>query len=85
LPNLVADTVGTVVHLDRAFRLYVIDLRAPEIRSSGPSTGPSRRMAMKRRAANEVKVSYGALWEFFAREGITFKKRARAPAGSASV
>jgi len=31
-------------------------------------------------AAAGVKVSYGALWAFFAREGITFKKRACAPA-----
>ena len=27
-------------------------------------------------AANGIKVSHGALWAFFAREGITFKKRA---------
>ena len=31
-------------------------------------------------AADGVKVSYGALWAFFAREGITFKKRACTPA-----
>ena len=28
----------------------------------------------------DVRVSYGALWAFFAREGITFKKRACTPA-----
>ena len=31
-------------------------------------------------AAEGVKVSHGALWAFFAREGITFKKRACTPA-----
>src|SRR4051794_31098156 len=31
-------------------------------------------------AADGVKVSHGALWAFFARESITFKKRACAPA-----
>src|SRR3954470_10947429 len=31
-------------------------------------------------AADGVKVSYGAVWAFFAREGITFKKRACTPA-----
>ena len=31
-------------------------------------------------AANGIKVSHGALWAFFAREGITFKKRACTPA-----
>ena len=31
-------------------------------------------------AADGVKVSYGAVWAFFAREGITFKKRACMPA-----
>jgi transposase len=31
-------------------------------------------------AADGVKVSHGALWTFFAREGITFKKRACTPA-----
>jgi transposase len=31
-------------------------------------------------AADGVKVSHGALWAFFAREGITFKKRACTPA-----
>src|SRR3954470_21476655 len=31
-------------------------------------------------AADGVKVSYGALWAFFAREGITFKKRPCMPA-----
>jgi transposase len=31
-------------------------------------------------AAEGVKVSHGALWAFFAREGITFKKRPCAPA-----
>ena len=31
-------------------------------------------------AAEGVKVSYGAVWAFFAREGITFKKRACTPA-----
>ena len=31
-------------------------------------------------AADGVKVSYGALWAFFARDGITFKKRACTPA-----
>src|SRR5690242_5149679 len=30
-------------------------------------------------AADGVTVSYGALWGFFAREGITFKKRACTP------
>src|SRR4051794_5643449 len=30
--------------------------------------------------ADGVKVSYGAIWAFFAREGITFKKRACTPA-----
>src|SRR3954467_2426520 len=34
-------------------------------------------------AADGVKVSYGAVWAFFAREGITFKKKlARQRAGS---
>jgi transposase len=34
-------------------------------------------------AADGVRVSYGALWAFFAREGITFKKEpARQRAGS---
>jgi transposase len=31
-------------------------------------------------AADGVKVSHGALWAFFARDGITFKKRACTPA-----
>ena len=31
-------------------------------------------------AADGVKVSYGTVWAFFAREGITFKKRACMPA-----
>jgi transposase len=31
-------------------------------------------------ATGGVKVSYGALWAFFAHEGITFKKRACTPA-----
>ena len=31
-------------------------------------------------AADGVKVSHGALWAFFAREGITFKKRLCTPA-----
>src|SRR5215213_585813 len=31
-------------------------------------------------AGDGVKVRYGALWAFFAREGITFKKRACTPA-----
>src|ERR1051325_4213810 len=31
-------------------------------------------------AADGVKVSYGAVWAFFAREGITFKKRPCTPA-----
>jgi len=31
-------------------------------------------------AAEGVKVSHGALWAFFTREGITFKKRACTPA-----
>ena len=31
-------------------------------------------------AGDGVKVSHGALWAFFAREGITFKKRACTPA-----
>ena len=31
-------------------------------------------------AADGVKVSHGALWAFFAREGITFKKRPCTPA-----
>lgn len=31
-------------------------------------------------ATDGVKVSHGALWAFFAREGITFKKRACMPA-----
>ena len=31
-------------------------------------------------SADGVKVSYGAVWAFFAREGITFKKRACTPA-----
>jgi transposase len=31
-------------------------------------------------AADGVRVSYGALWAFFAREGITFKKRTCTPA-----
>ena len=31
-------------------------------------------------AADGVKVSHGALWAFFTREGITFKKRACTPA-----
>src|ERR671916_2882527 len=31
-------------------------------------------------AADGIKVSPGALWAFFAREGITFKKRACTPA-----
>src|SRR3982750_4590310 len=34
-------------------------------------------------AADGVKVSHGALWGFFAREGITFKKRACTPANRA--
>ncbi len=32
------------------------------------------------RAAEGIEVSYGAVWAFFAREGITFKKRACMPA-----
>src|SRR3954447_2460428 len=31
-------------------------------------------------SADGIKVSYGALWAFFARDGITFKKRACTPA-----
>src|SRR3954462_97952 len=31
-------------------------------------------------SAAGIKVSYGALWAFFARDGITFKKRACTPA-----
>lgn len=31
-------------------------------------------------AADGIKVSHGALWAFFAREGITFKKRSCTPA-----
>src|SRR3954453_21107019 len=38
------------------------------------------RAIMAELAADGVKVSYGALWAFFAREGITFKKRACTPA-----
>jgi transposase len=38
------------------------------------------RAVMAELAADGVKVSYGALWGFFAREGITFKKRACTPA-----
>src|SRR3954447_4089782 len=38
------------------------------------------RAVMAELAADGVKVSYGALWAFFAREGITFKKRACTPA-----
>src|SRR3954467_10236589 len=38
------------------------------------------RAIMAELAANGVKVSYGAVWVFFAREGITFKKRACTPA-----
>src|SRR4051812_15085940 len=34
-------------------------------------------------AADGVKVSHGALWAFFAREGITFKKRPCTPANRA--
>src|SRR5215211_7543411 len=38
------------------------------------------RAIMAELAAEGVKVSYGALWAFFAREGITFKKRPCTPA-----
>ena len=38
------------------------------------------RAIMAELAADGVKVSHGALWAFFAREGITFKKRAYTPA-----
>ena len=38
------------------------------------------RAIMAELAADGVKVSYGAVWAFFAREGITFKKRACTPA-----
>ena len=38
------------------------------------------RAVMAELAADGVKVSYGAVWAFFAREGITFKKRAYTPA-----
>ena len=38
------------------------------------------RAVMAELAAEGVKVSYGAVWAFFAREGITFKKRAYTPA-----
>ena len=38
------------------------------------------RAVMAELAAEGVKVSYGAVWAFFAREGITFKKRACTPA-----
>src|SRR3954453_6763076 len=38
------------------------------------------RAIMVELAADGVKVSYGAVWAFFAREGITFKKRACTPA-----
>jgi len=38
------------------------------------------RAIMAELAAEGVKVSYGAVWAFFAREGITFKKRACTPA-----
>jgi transposase len=41
------------------------------------------RAVMAELAADGVKVSYGALWGFFAREGITFKKEpARQRTGS---
>src|SRR3569833_2107017 len=38
------------------------------------------RAVMAELAAEGVKVRYGAVWAFFAREGITFKKRACMPA-----
>src|SRR5215218_6930867 len=38
------------------------------------------RAIMAELAADGMKVSYGAVWAFFAREGITFKKRACTPA-----